>query len=371
MKALTQQQRLMLQNEIDAAFLYQEMAKLETEPALAAVYAQLGSIEQGHVQAALKELPAQSKSPILPSRRARILVWLARRFGPQLVLPILQDTEQGIAQSVVAQKQRQGLPLGGGEFAHAQILRNIRQQSPLGMEGGQIARLEGRHRAIGGNALRAAVLGANDGLVSNLSLIMGVAGAAGNNQAIVIAGLAGLLAGAISMALGEWLSVQSSRELFQRQIAIETEELANSPEQEALELSLIYQTKGLSQSLADELAQQIMANPETAIETLAREELGVDPAELGGSPWVAAGASFLLFVVGAIIPLLPFFWLNGPQAIGAALISSTLGLFGIGAAITLITGLSAGYSGIRQVLFGWVAALITFGIGRLVGIAIH
>jgi vacuolar iron transporter family protein len=367
---ITKKQRLVLQNEIDAAFLYQSLAKIEKEPAVAQVYTQMGAIEQSHVDEAILQMGLGSEGHLPPSRRAKILAWLASKFGPQMVLPILKDTEKGISQSVIINKKKQGIALMGNEFAHAQILGNIQNSTSLGMEGGRIAKMEGRHRAIGGNALRAAVLGANDGLVSNLSLIMGVAGAEANNHTILIAGFAGLLAGAISMSLGEWLSVQSSRELFQRQIDIETEELEISPEQEAIELSLIYQTKGLSKEQADELAQQIIANPQTAIDTLAREELGVDPEELGGSPWVAAGASFLLFVIGAIIPLFPFFLVTGRQAILTSIGVSTLGLFGIGAAITLITGKSIWFSGTRQVLFGWAAAAVTFGIGRLVGMSI-
>jgi VIT1/CCC1 family predicted Fe2+/Mn2+ transporter len=367
---LTKKQRLVLQNEIDAAFLYQSLAKIELEPAVASVYEQMGAIEQSHVNEAIAHMGIGAEGHLPPSRRARILAWLAKRFGPQMVLPILKDTEKGISKSVIINKKKQGVSLSGNEFAHSQILGNIQKLTTVGMEGSRIAKMEGRHRAIGGNALRAAVLGANDGLVSNLSLIMGVAGANANNHSILVAGFAGLLAGAISMSLGEWLSVQSSRELFQRQIDIETEELEISPEQEAIELSLIYQTKGLSQEQADELAKQIISNPQTAIETLAREELGVDPEELGGSPWVAAGASFVLFVIGAIIPLFPFFTLSGECAILTSIGVSTLGLFGIGAAITLITGRSVWFSGARQVLFGWAAAAVTFGIGRLVGVSI-
>ena len=242
---------------------------------------------------------------------------------------------------------------------------------PLGgLEGGAVARLEGRHSATGGNALRAAVLGANDGLCSNLSLVTGVAGAAIGAHAILITGLAGLIAGACSMALGEWLSVQSARELFKRQIGIEAEELAQTPEEEMEELALIYEAKGLPREKAQELARQLMQNQDTALDTLAREELGVDPNELGGSAWVAAGTSFGLFSLGAIVPVIPYIFMTGGPAVIASLALAALALFAIGAAITLMTGRNVFFSGGRQVPFGLAAAGVTFGIGHLIGAAI-
>jgi VIT1/CCC1 family predicted Fe2+/Mn2+ transporter len=238
------------------------------------------------------------------------------------------------------------------------------------VEGSALARLEGRHRAPGGNALRAAVLGANDGLVSNLSLVMGVAGAALSEQAILVTGLAGLLAGAGSMAMGEWLSVQSSRELHQRQIDVEAAELAAAPEEEEAELALIYEAKGLPPEQARALAARLVADPATALDALAREELGVDPAELGGSAWTAAWTSFALFAVGAVIPVAPFALLTGAAAVGASLVVSAAALFGIGAGITLLTGRGVWASGLRQLGIGLGAALLTFGVGRLIGVAV-
>jgi VIT1/CCC1 family predicted Fe2+/Mn2+ transporter len=196
---------------------------------------------------------------------------------------------------------------------------------------------------------------------------MGVAGAELAGQSILITGLAGLLAGSLSMALGEWLSVQSARELFEHQIGIERDELLMAPEEEAQELALIYQAKGLPADQARELGQRLVQDPRTALDTLAREELGVDPAELGGSAWEAAITSFLLFSAGAIIPVVPYFFTEGTTAVIISVTLSVIGLFIIGAAITVITGRSALRSGLRQVLFGVVAATITFGIGRLVG----
>jgi len=197
---------------------------------------------------------------------------------------------------------------------------------------------------------------------------MGVAGAELNNTAILITGVAGLLAGAISMALGEWLSVQSSRELYKHQISIEEAELASAPEEEAEELALIYEARGLPKDEAQRMAQHIISDPTSALETLAREELSVNPAELGGSAWEAALTSFFLFAIGAIIPVIAFTFLTGLTAVVLSMILSAIGLFIVGAGITLFTGRNVFYSGTRQVLFGLVAAMITFGIGRLIGI---
>jgi VIT1/CCC1 family predicted Fe2+/Mn2+ transporter len=184
----------------------------------------------------------------------------------------------------------------------------------------------------------------------------------------LVTGFAGLLAGAISMALGEWLSVQSSRELYKHQIEIEQQELASVPEEEAEELALIYEARGVPKKEAQRMAQHIISDPDSALETLAREELNVDPSELGGSAWEAALTSFLLFSLGAIIPIIPYTFLSGTMGILVSMIFSAIGLFVVGAAITLFTGRSVIYSGFRQVLFGLAAAGITFSIGRLIGV---
>jgi vacuolar iron transporter family protein len=254
------------------------------------------------------------------------------------------------------------------EQSHARLIKHISQSTQGGVEGGALAQIEGRHRATGGNALRAAVLGANDGLVSNLSLIMGVAGAALPGSTIMITGLAGLLAGASSMALGEWLSVQSSRELQEAQIAAEQAEIEASPKEEAEELALIYQAKGLDPEQARTLANQIMSDKDNALDTLVREELGIDPKELGGSAWEAAIFSFFLFAIGAIIPVIPFFFLSGSEAIILSLVFSLAGLFAIGAGTSLFTGRGVLFSGTRMTVFGLGAAAITYAIGRLIGI---
>ncbi len=223
---------------------------------------------------------------------------------------------------------------------------------------------------MGGNALRAAVLGANDGLVSNLSLVMGVAGADLAAQSILVTGLAGLLAGAFSMALGEWLSVNTAREAAQRQIATEAAELEQAPEEEEQELALIYEAKGLPEDLSRSLAKELIGNKKTALDTLVREELGIDPDELGGSAWTAAGTSFALFAVGAIFPVAPYFTLVGLPAVIASLAASGVALFAIGAGTVLFTGRGFWFSGLRQLAVGLAAAGVTFGVGRLIGVAV-
>lgn len=359
-----------LQDERDSAALYRALADLEKQPQLAQVYIRLADTETEHAGFWEERLRAAGL-PVPPPQigwRTRVMIWLARRFGTGFVLPTIANLEQLDSHTYDQQPETQGTPLAAQERSHKRLLENI--SAGQGVEGSAIARFEGRHRSLGGNALRAAVLGANDGLVSNLSLIMGVAGAELANQTILITGFAGLLAGAISMALGEWLSVQSSRELYQRQIRIEATEIDVIPDEEAEELALIYQAKGLAEDQARALASQLMAERSTALDTLSREELGIDPQELGGSAWEAALTSFVLFSIGAVVPLAPFLFFSGGTAVIASLVTSALGLFFIGSAITLMTGRSVWFSGTRQVVFGLIAAGVTYGIGRLVGVSV-
>ena len=305
-----------------------------------------------------------------PGFRTRALGWLARRFGPAFVLPTVDTLEHLDSGTYDAQPEAVAGGLPAAERSHARIIEALAAGSPGALSGATLARLEGRHRGMGGNALRAAVLGANDGLCSNLSLVMGVAGADLAPHAILITGLAGLLAGACSMALGEWLSVNTARESAQRQIATEAEELEQIPEEEQEELSLIYQAKGLPEDLAKSLAERLIANKKTALDTLVREELGIDPEELGGSPWSAAAASFALFALGAVFPVAPYFALAGRAAVITSLAASGVALFLIGAGTTLFTGRGVWFSGMRQLLVGFAAAGVTFGLGKLIGVAL-
>lgn len=361
--------RANLQDEIDSAALYRALADAEEDARIADVYRRLAEAEERHAafwETRLRDAGA-SVPPRRPGWRARTLAALARRFGPQLVLPALVAMEQQDSRDYGRQAESRGTWMGTEESSHARMLQALAGTSGAGAEGSTIARLKGRHRAVGGNALRAAVLGANDGLVSNLSLVMGVAGAELSGRSILITGLAGLLAGAGSMAMGEWLSVQSSRELYQRQIDVERAEIAAIPEEEEEELALIYQAKGLPEEQARRLAARLMSDEQVALDTMAREELGIDPEELGGSAWEAAGFSFVLFAVGAIVPVAPFLFLSGGAVILWSLAVSALALFLIGAGITLLTGRGVLFSGMRQLLIGLGAAALTFGIGRLIG----
>jgi VIT1/CCC1 family predicted Fe2+/Mn2+ transporter len=359
------------QKEIDGAALYRVLAETEKQPQMAQVYARLAESEERHAAGWEKKLTELEVSlpPPKPTWRAATMIWLAKRFGPQFVLPTITGNEKADSQAYDGQPDLEASEFSQDEKSHARLL-SLASKSPGGLSGGTVAQLEGRHKASGGNALRAAVLGANDGLVSILSLTMGVAGATNSRPDILIAGMAGVLAGAGSMALGEWLSVQSSRELYEHQIKIEAEEIAANPEEEKEELALIYQSKGLPEDRAKELASHMMADKDSILDTLAREELGIDPEELGGSAYEAAFTSFFLFAFGALFPMFPYFFWSGTLAIVLSLLVSAIGLFIIGAAITLMTGRSVLFSGSRQVLVGIAAAALTFGIGKLIGVSV-
>jgi VIT1/CCC1 family predicted Fe2+/Mn2+ transporter len=357
-----------LAEEVDGLYIYEQLAEIEPDERIADVYRQLAVTEQRHLALWQEQLQTagEDATPGGPSRRARFLMWLARRFGPDLVLPVIKTFESDATDMYVGDPVAEAAKLPEDEASHARIFSAI-SRSGTSAPGSAIGRVEARHRALGGgNALRASVLGANDGLVSNLALVMGFAGAAPGQATVVLAGIAGLVAGAFSMALGEWISVTSSREAAEEQLAVEAEELRLMPEAEAEELALIYQAKGLGKEDAEQLAASIIADEDRALDTLAREELGIVPDDLG-SPWTAAFASFILFGLGALIPVLPFFFSDGAGAIATSAALSALGLFTLGGGITLLTGRSLWYSGGRQVLLGLAAAAITFGIGSLIG----
>ncbi len=358
--------RANLQGEVDGAAIYRALADSESDPKLAEVFRRLASVESAHAEFWRGRMGAKG-AKLAPSLRARMLAWLARRFGPGFVIPTLAAAEARDRGAYDDQADARAAGLPADERSHARIMRAIASQS--GLTGPELAMLEGRHRG-GGNTLRAAVLGANDGLVSNLSLVMGVAGAAAAESTLLLTGLAGLVAGACSMAMGEWLSVTSSRELNQKQIATEAEELREAPEEEKEELVLIYQAKGLEEAQARALADKLLSNKETALDTLAREELGIDPEELGGSAWQAGAWSFLLFSAGAIVPVAPFIFLGGTVAFAASLAASAVALMAIGFGTSLFTGRSAVFSALRQLAIGAAAAGITYGVGKVVGVSL-
>jgi VIT1/CCC1 family predicted Fe2+/Mn2+ transporter len=360
------------QDEVDSASEYRALAAVEPDPKIAEVYSNLARMEETHItfwEDRLRHAGAAVRERV-PSWRSRILGWVARRLGPEAVLSTIAAKESADRNGYAVQAETRGTPMSSQERWHALVLGKLVETQQRGVSGSFLSRLEGRHRAVGGNALRAAVLGANDGLCSNLSLVMGVAGAAINSHGILMTGIAGLLAGACSMALGEWVSVTSSRELAEREIRIESHELMEDPVGEGEELQLIYEAKGLSAEEAKRLVEQVLKDKETALDALAREELGIDPTELGGSASEAALTSFLLFSVGAIIPILPFLLPGYRIAVITSLLVSSVSLFAIGAAITIFTGVAVWRSGGRQLVLGLAAAGLTFTIGHLIGVTL-
>jgi VIT1/CCC1 family predicted Fe2+/Mn2+ transporter len=359
------------QEEIDSASVYHAMAAAEPLPNVADIYRRLGAMEEKHAAFWEQHLrdAGQVIGPRKPSFRARTLAWVARRLGARMILPTIAAGEYAQRNAYLAHPETKGTEMTEQERLHARVLGNVLAKSS-GLEGGTLARLEGRHRNVGGNALRAAVLGANDGLCSNLSLVMGIAGATIDHRTILLTGLAGLLAGACSMALGEWVSVTSARELAEREIAIEKSELEENPAEEREELQLIYESKGLAAKEAGDLSRAVMKDEKTALDALSREELGIDPQELGGSAGTAALTSFFLFAFGAIIPVAPFFFVTGSRAPLVSIVVGGLGLFAIGAAISLFTGRGTWWSGARQLLLGFAAAGATYAIGRAIGVAV-
>jgi VIT1/CCC1 family predicted Fe2+/Mn2+ transporter len=296
--------------------------------------------------------------------RTRMIIALARLFGTKSVLPVIQTMEaKGVGDYRQPAQDPAVQELAGDERGHYRALGRMSRGEAAPA---QIAQHEAWHRSGGGGTLRATIFGVSDGLLSNLSLLMGFAGAQADAKFVVLAGLAGLLAGSSSMASGEYVSMRAQRELLERQIKLEETELLLSPEEERGELVLIYKAKGVPQAEAEQLADRIFANKQTALETLVREELGLDPAELG-SPWGAATGSFVAFALGAVVPLVPYFFGAGWWQLGASALLSAAALFGVGVGVSLFTGRSPLYSGARQLLIGAAAAALTYAIGTAIG----
>ncbi|MGB8855861.1 MAG: VIT1/CCC1 transporter family protein [Burkholderiales bacterium] len=338
--------------EKSSSYLYRVVAQCEKGTPREALFNELA--ERAEQQAGLWESKAQSNHIQLPQTfspplRTRLVAALVKRLGVKRMKPIL--TAMKIRGMSLYVKSPQG---------HAM---------PTNLD--QVGK---RHRNGGGGNLRAAVFGVNDGLVSNASLIMGVAGAAADSKMILLTGVAGLIAGALSMASGEYVSVRSQREMYEYQIGLESDELDEYPQEEAAELALIYEARGMSSIEAKKLADSLIADPKKALDALTREELGLNPDELG-SPWGAAISSFLAFVTGAIVPLLPFLFaeLAGISNNAALMISvaiSALGLFGVGATLSLFTGKNFFPGGLRMLLIGGGAGLVAFSIGKMLGVSL-
>lgn len=335
--------------EKQSAWLYRKIAQAEPDPARSHLFldlAQAADAQAGEWER--RVLDSGGHMPhFRPTARAHITAWLARRLGPHNLRPVL-----------AAMKIR-GLSVYD--------YHRPPSKHPMPTHVDQIGR---RHRVHGGGQLRAAVFGVNDGLVSNLSLIMGVAGASVEARVVLTTGVAGLLAGALSMAAGEYVSMRSQREMFEYQIGLEREELATYPREEAEELALIYQARGMDADTARDAADTLIRSPQQALDALAREELGLNPDELG-SPWGAAGFSFVSFAAGAVVPLLPFLMhVQSPHSVIAAGVLAAAALAGVGALISLFTGRSALWSAVRMVLIGAGAAAVTFGIGHALGVSL-
>jgi vacuolar iron transporter family protein len=352
--------------EMDGIALYRSMAAAERDGQRAAIFEKLAQNEERHAQrwAKLIQSGGGSVPAHKPSSRVRLLGWLARQFGTHRVVPIISNMEARDEAGYMRQPEAAGLP--AEERAHSRTL--------LAMEGktssqDSIAGAERWHTTATGGALRAAVFGINDGLLSNFSLVMGFAGAEAKPEYIILAGIAGLLAGSFSMAAGEYVSMRAQREVFEQQIAIEKEELEMSPREEEEELSLIYQAKGIPQHEASRLARRIIQNPKTAIDTLAREELGLDPAGLG-SPWRAATSSFIAFVLGAFVPVAPYLLTSGTQAWIASATLSFCALFTVGAVLSIFTSRGPLRSGARMLAIGLLVSAITYSVGWLLGISV-
>ncbi len=358
-----------IQTEVDTGFLYKTLAENEKDPNVARVFTEMSEIEHSHALAFLQKNNLDISNLPSPSGRARVLRFIGKVFGYDYVLGVLLDTEKSISSSIVKVKRKRNTAPSLSDTSHVTILKNI-LNNHQDISGSNLARFEKRHRSVGGNALRAAVLGGNDGLVSNFSLVMGIAGATSGQSEVLLTGLAGLMAGALSMALGEWISVKSSQELYENQMQLEMEELETNPEGEEKELALIYISKGIPEPQARSMAKSIISDKDRAHEMLIREELGINAEDLKGSAMEAAITSFLLFAIGAIIPVIPFFFLSGMNAVLISAGLSALGLFLIGSAITLFTGKSIWFSGFRQVFFGLAAAAITYGIGTIIGVSL-
>jgi VIT1/CCC1 family predicted Fe2+/Mn2+ transporter len=353
-------------DELDAAALYRALAGA-SKGRRRDVLNRLAEAEERHArhwEGLLREAGVTEFPPEKRTLRTRLLAALARRFGADAVLPMVLRLEAADA-AKYRDVAEAGETMSAEEMAHGRAVAALEGAG----KGEQIARSEGRHRAAAGGALRAAVFGVNDGLVSNVLLILGVAGGTSDRNIILLAGLAGLLAGAFSMAAGEWVSVQSQRELYEREITIEREEVAAFPEEERDELILIYQAKGLSEDEAEALAGRIMRRPETAVDTLTREELGLAPGDLG-SPWVAALSSFGSFAAGAFIPVIPFLIGAGTAALTVAVAMSAVTLFVVGSAIAVLTGRSALRGGLRMVAIAGVAGVASHLVGQLVGTSV-
>ena len=331
-----------------SVYLYRAVAAAEAGSPRQALFNELAAAADGQSllwAAEIRKQGGQVPDAFHPELRARLVVWLLPRLGPRAMRHIL-----------AAMKVRGMSLYFKADHGHSMPT--------------SVADIGKRHQGHGGSGtLRAAVFGVNDGLVSNASLILGVAGAAASSQTLLLTGVAGLLAGAFSMAAGEYISMRSQREMFEHQIGLEREELEQYPQEEAAELALIYAAKGIPVAEAKKLADTLIADPVRALDTLAREELGLNPDELG-SPWGAALSSFVAFAIGAAVPLAPFLITHGNPALLWSVALTAAALFGVGATLSLFTGRHALLGGLRMLLIGSAAGGATYLIGQWMGVSL-
>ena len=362
-----------LRLERDAILLYDGLAGIEKEPTRAAAFHRIAGNERRHADIWARKLEERGAvvppAPTRPRPRVAVILLLARLFGTKAVSDLVTALEGDEEDIYDSQSSPEVAAIAADEREHARIWQELKGASPEQQVESDIASRERWHRSSRSGTLRAVIFGVSDGLVSNLALVMGVAGAAGDHGSfILLAGIAGLLAGSFSMAAGEYISMQSQRELFERQIALERAELAAMPEEEEAEMAAIYRAKGFPEHEAASIAARLFENPEKALDTLVREELGLDPDELG-SPIGAASGSFVAFAVGAAIPVLAYLVASGAPALVASLLLSLAALFAVGAGVSLLTGRSVLFSGARQVLIGAAAAGVTFAVGSIIGVS--
>ncbi len=372
-----------LKLERDAVVLYERLAAIEKDARRAEAFRAIAGNERRHAEiwaGKLRALGADVPEPDGPRLRVRTILLLARIFGTHAVRDLVQALEGDEEDIYEGQASPEVAGIAADEREHAEIWKRLSRASARPTSGraprtdarspDEILAGERWHRTGRSGTLRAVIFGVSDGLVSNMALVMGVAGASGGEGSFVLlAGIAGLLAGAFSMAAGEYISMQSQRELFERQIALERAELEAMPEEEQAELAGVYQAKGFSEEEAAKIAARMFSDREHALDTLVREELGLDPDELG-SPWGAAGGSFAAFGVGAAIPVLPYLVLGGSASFIASIALSVGALFAVGAGVSLLTGRSLLFSGGRQVFIGAAAAAVTYVVGGLIGVAV-
>ena len=352
-----------LREELQSAARYQALARIERDPARAATFKKMAASEMRHAAhwARVLGVPEAGLRPRRFGPGTVLLLLLARLLGPARIVPLLLRIETTGVRAYSATPA--GTPLVAEEREHELALRHMAVAKPHSA----VPHLEGGFLGGEGGTLRAAVLGMNDGLVSNFSLVMGVAGGTGEPRFILIAGIVGLLAGAFSMAAGEYISMRSQRDLYEHLIERERAEIEQWPDEEQEELALIYQRKGLTHAEAELVAARLMADRTVALETMAKEELGLDPDDLG-SPWAAAISSMIAFVAGAVVPILPF--LAGAEGAAAVWVSASLSacaLSAVGGGLAWVSGVNALWGSTRMVLVGGSAAAVTYGVGYAVG----